>query len=295
MITNTKGVSARILRAVQAMSYSGAGEDRFASVTDLVKPSYMLHLLETNPNLEIEAADMMGRLIGQAFHKWAEDANKGEPGVVTERRLSMEIDGELITGGIDHYEDGIISDYKTISCSSYNEHSLRDWSFQLNCYALMHKRAGILVEKLEIDVVLYDWKRIKSLGDKYPPAKSFVVDVEIWPEDSVVSYCRIAITKIKQARAGQITFCTPREKWEKPSTHAVWREGAQRATRVFDDFAEADQFCISKTGTSSAPYRTESRPGEPVRCNYCDARKACPSFRQYLDVKGNIKSARNGE
>lgn len=295
MIVNTKGVSPRILRAVQAMSYSGADEERFASVTDLVKPAYQFLLLEQHGDeLEIEAEDMMGRLIGQAFHKWAEDANQGD-GIVTERRLSMDINGHLITGGIDHYEDGIISDYKTISCSSYNEHSLRDWSFQLNCYALMHRRADIPVEKLEIDVVLYDWKKIKSLGDKYPPSKSFVVDVEIWPEAAVICSCRKAIAAIKEARAGQITECSPREKWQKPSTHAVWREGNLRATKVFDFYADAEADAERRNAASSEHHYVESRPGEPVRCGFCDARWVCSSFRQYLDVKNNIKSARNGE
>jgi len=170
MIINTKGVSPRILRAVHAMRYSGEGETKFASVTGLTKGAYQFHLLEQHgADLEIEAEDMMSRLIGQAFHAFAEAANMnpidefkrmlgriktlgekvglvaesaqiirdmrpllydeikpqwGESGIITERRLSMEIDGHLITGGIDHYEAGLISDYKTISCSSYNERSL---------------------------------------------------------------------------------------------------------------------------------------------------------------------------
>jgi hypothetical protein len=275
------------------MSYSGEGEKRDFSVTELVKPAYQFHLLEQHgDDLEIEAEDMMSRLIGQAFHKFAEDANKGKPNVITERRLSMDIDEHLITGGIDHYEDGVISDYKTITCGGYNERSQAEWSFQLNCYALMHQRAGIPVEKLEVDVVLHDWTKMKSLGHEYPPAKSFVVPVDIWPEDRVISKCRKAIARIKQARAGQIEDCTPHEKWQKPSTHAVWREGNSRATKVFDDPADASEDADRRNAASNDHHYVESRPGEPVRCGYCDARKVCPSFGRYLDVKNNIKSAR---
>ena len=71
--------------------------------------------------------------------------------------------------------------------------------------------------------------------------------------------------------------CADDERWKKEDSWAVKKKGQKRATRVFDNVDEANQYSSS----NSAETEIEHRPGEYTRCkgNYCGVADFCHQYR----------------
>lgn len=70
--------------------------------------------------------------------------------------------------------------------------------------------------------------------------------------------------------------CTPKERWDKPTTYAVMKPGNKRATRVMDTADEAEKLAVD---LGKGCY-VETRTGESVRCaEYCSCCDFCDFYR----------------
>jgi hypothetical protein len=114
-----------LVRAIRQNWYGGYKESRFASITELIKPT-KIYVLERRYQDEIsqEASDMIWTLMGSALHKVVEAS--AQDNSLAEERLAVVLNGEKITGGIDLYEDGIITDFKFTSVWNYFHSSRKD-------------------------------------------------------------------------------------------------------------------------------------------------------------------------
>ncbi len=178
-LTNQRGLPDMLVRAIEQSWYSGEGEKRFTSVTQLLKPTKQLILEKRHAKaLKQDASDMIWSLMGSAMRKVieaAEDVNS-----LSEERLRVEIDGAVITGGIDFYEDGVISDFKFTGVWNHGRVSrIAEWEKQLNMYAYLYQQHGFPVEKLQVVAIYRDWNRARWEKDTDYPEQVETIDIPL--------------------------------------------------------------------------------------------------------------------
>ncbi len=279
-ITNKLNLPDPIVKAIQANWYGGHGEHRFASVTELLKPTKQLLLSRRHADeVEQDASEMIWTLMGSAIHRVVEAAEIDE--CFQEERLAVSFQGERITGGFDLYQGGIISDFKFISVWSYVFGSrIREWTAQLNLYAYMLERQGFEVEGIEVICVFRDWSRHKAADPQYPkPVER--ISLELWDREKTEAFLRERIAEIKSNESlpdDLIPACTPEERWEGPDTLAVMKPGGKRALRVFDNVLEAREFALGNKEADNLVVVERSDP--PKRCmNFCPMNRFCHFYR----------------
>jgi hypothetical protein len=168
---------------------------------------------------------MLALTLGKAFHRAVEGATKTG---VAERRLSIEVLGWKISGGMDHYEDGVLSDYKTCNVFKMvyaDGGRIDEFSEQLNVYAQILRENGHPVTGLKIFALFKDWNRrgyntAKKSGKLWVPWKQSGYpdkgwahfDVPLWSEEKAKAYI-LKRVMLHQAAEKAVPLCTEDEIW----------------------------------------------------------------------------------
>ena len=76
----------------------------------------------------------------------------------------MRLNGVKVSGQIDYFKDGVLTDYKVTSAWKLVDGVPLEWHDQLNAYALLLEENGITVKELQVVVLLRDWSPGKALG-----------------------------------------------------------------------------------------------------------------------------------
>lgn len=280
--TNKHNLPESVVNAILNDPYVGGGD---ISVTSLIKPPQM-RVLEYIHREEVEedVADSVWRLFGQAIHSVLE---KNAPkGAESEKRLETEINGWRLSGQADLLHNGVLTDYKVTSVYSYLMGDKPAWEQQLNILKFIFERNGHEVRELEIVAILRDWTASKAGGatsQDYPPSPVVRINIPAWLDSRITEYLRERIALHQEAEklhAGELPDCTPQERWERPTTYAVKKEGARTAYRVFDDADKAHEES-EKRGMI-----VEVRRGENIRCErYCRASQWCEQFSK-IKIQG---------
>jgi len=280
-ITNRLNLPEPVVQAIRANWYGGGGENRFASVTELIKPTKQLILSKRHQDeIEEDAADMIWTLMGSAIHKVVESA--GIDNAIQEERLGISFDGERITGGFDLYHDGIITDFKFISVWSHIYGSrIAEWTAQLNLYAYLLGHYGFEVEGIEVIAIFRDWSRHKAQSDPGYPKPVERIELELWDKDRTEAFLSERIEDIRQYESlpdDMIPPCNPEERWEAPDRFAVMKQGGKRAIRVFDNVLEAREFALAHKDADNLVVVARSEP--PKRClDFCPVNTFCHYYR----------------
>ena len=283
-LTNQHGLPDMLVRAIESNWYSGEGEKRFASVTQLLKPTKQLILEKRHAKaLKQDASDMIWSLLGSAVHKVieaAEDVNS-----LSEERLRVEIDGAVITGGVDFYEDGVISDFKFTGVWNHGRASrIAEWEKQLNMYAYLYRQNGFPVKKLQVVAIFRDWNRARCEKDADYPEQVETIDIAMWNDDQTRAFIASRIEDIRQAMQFPDDFippCTAAERWQSEPQYAVYKTGGKRALRVFPTMQEAEGFLANHK--DAANLHIVTREDTPKRCmNYCAVNQFCHYYRDVL-------------
>lgn len=282
-ITNKFNLPETIYKAVSKVY--APNPDRL-SVTDLIGPPLIRQLkIKHWDELQEDASDRLWALLGQSVH-YILDSN-ADPNALTEEKLEHQYNGLTIVGKSDNYKDGVITDYKVTSVWSYLLGGHKDWETQLNCYAWLWGKHNFLVANLIVNAILRDWQRSKLRDPDYPRIPFVCVGLPLWEFGFQEEYIK---SRVELHKAEPLE-CTPEEKWEKPTTHAVMKKGRKSALRVLDSQDSALEW-INKNGLMRKEYEDESteficepkpgisiaeRPGEYTRCkSYCPVRSVCP-------------------
>lgn len=280
-LTNKAGIPLPIYKAITNHQYSGDGEDVYASVTGLLKPPWMWSLERKHRGeIQEDAADRIWAMIGTAVHDAIYNATKDEADFLAEERLSAEIDGKRISGGVDLYRDTdgkrIITDYKVTSVwSVIHQSSLEDWTNQLNLYAWLYRENGFSVDGLSIIAIMRDWVARKARYERdYPNYQVREIRIKLKPHEEVTQWIR---DRIKAHESPEL--CTAEERWEKPTQYAVKRKGAKKALKLHDSLGAALAHVnrINIEPGTPANAEVETRPSTPTRClQYCRVANFCP-------------------
>jgi hypothetical protein len=251
------------------------------SVTTLIGPPKINQLKKRYSSEIVEdASDRVWALLGQSVHKVLELAGGEEE--LTEKRLYLEINDWTLTGQTDLYETGnkVISDFKVTSVFSFLLGGKSEWEAQINLNAMLWRSYGYEVNKGQIVAILRDWQASKAEFDKeYPQCAVHIVDIPLWDNEECLAYAADRI-KLHQAAAAMpddtIPCCDPKERWAKPDTFAIKKDGNKRAAKVCESLEEAENLLP----TYGPKHSIEKRSGGDIRCErYCSVAPFCHYYK----------------
>lgn len=286
--TNTHNLPEAVYRALIKNDYS-AGESDY-SATTLIKSPRMVQLgRRYMSQMECDAMDRVWSVLGTAVHKVFEEHTEDE--AVAEVRMYMDVAGRKIGGALDHFRDGLVSDYKCTSVWSWIYGSrIKEWTEQLNIYADLYRENGYDVKGLRIVALFRDWKESELLKnpDQYPPQPIMCINLELWGAGKTLEYISGRVEQHKACEDmpdNELPRCTEQEMWAKPTKYAVMKNTNKRASRVFELSDLADEYvahALTKAKKKDT-FHIEVRPGGRTRCaKYCDASKFCDQYQAYL-------------
>jgi len=278
-LTNRLGLPDAVVKAVQNDPYTRG--NAHVSVTALINKPPRAFVLEQQhaESLVEDVADRIFSLIGQVGHGILE--RSGAKGIIEERYF-IEISGWTVSGAVDHYLDGVISDYKFISAwKLQNRQVPEEYIAQLNCYAELMREHGHEVTKLQIVAIYRDWSKPEARRSaEYPQQQAALFELPLWPREKVRSFLAERVRAFQRAANEELPECSPEERWEKPTVFAVMKEGAKRALKLY----EREQDAIDHASTAKV-LRVERRQGESTRCElYCSVAPFCS---QFASMKGS--------
>lgn len=272
-LTNLAGLPQALVDAVANDSYTKGSAD--ISITNLLKPPRMVELeRQHEDDITEDASDRIWSLLGQATHTILERANRT---AIAERRLSIEIQGWKVSGGMDLYQEeiGTLIDYKVTSAWKVSKGEFDDWIHQLNMYAVMLRHHGHKVEKLQIVAILRDWSKMEAQrSPDYIQSQVCVIDIPVWDNNKALSYMTDRVILHQQARI-TLPRCSDTDKWSRPTMWAVMKKGQKRAVKLHSTEEEATNHAKWDTNLS-----VEKRKGIDTRCqSYCSVAKFCSQFK----------------
>jgi hypothetical protein len=293
--TNKFGLPDTILRAAQVNDalYSKGEVDR--SVTQLIAPPRIDALRKAHfQEFEKDLSEEWWALFGSAVHHILEMG--AAPNQMVEERLFMEIDGWKISGMADlqeyHKDDAVsvsvtISDYKVTTAYALTQEGgvKPEWVQQLNLLAyLVHHNKIVRVKELQVVAIVRDWQRSQAAIDPlYPIAPVVRLKVPLWSlkKQEAYLYERVGLhreTQMLMELGEELPECTDEERWMHGHTWAIMKAGGKKATKVYDNEAEA----LADLKDRKPGYNAEFRPGKSVRCegNYCGVAEWCSQWKK---------------
>jgi hypothetical protein len=279
-ITNYNKIPEPIYRAVKQNWYSGAEAKHFCSVTELLKPDKLFVLERRHKDqLSVEASGLIWSLMGSAMHRVLEASETGD--TLNEERLFTEVNGKIISGGVDLYENRVISDFKFTSVWNYIYSNRTEWECQLNLYSYLYQSAGFEVDKLQIIAIFRDWSSAKAKHEKGYPRQIEIIPIRKWSIDQCEHFIKQRLFKLDLALRlpdDAIRECTQRERWQDNDIYAIMKKGNKRATKLCTSEEQAKAYV--KTNIDKSKLSIELRESVPKRCeDYCAVSNYCSFYR----------------
>lgn len=218
--TNKLGLPAPIVRALEAAEYDGPPSDgRTISVTSLIGPARIRGLAALHEgDMTTDASDAIHLLMGISWHQILRVG--AELDAKTEMRLEAPFRGWTISGQIDHYREGVISDWKTVSTWAVLLGIKPEWEQQLNLYAFLMRKQGFKVETIQIVAFLKDLNEVKKSMKKsrnprpVPSSPVLVIPQKMWSPLETEAFIAGRLEAHEQALQGELPLCTEEETWK---------------------------------------------------------------------------------
>lgn len=282
IITNKLNLPQAFVQMAQRDEYETANNEY--RVTSLLKGIRETEL-ERRHSREIkrDVSDMVWLLFGTATHSILERQKEGDR-EIKETRLKMEMDGIVLSGQFDLYneEEERITDYKTASVWKIIYGNYEDWRRQLLIYAYMLQDTGFPVKRGRVVAFLKNHnKRDAKVKAGYPKLPVQPIDFTFSERDfqEIEVWLKEKIAEVKRARElpdDRLPLCTQEERFNSGDKYAVMKKGRKTALRVLDSEEEAEQWMASNGGDS-----IEIRPGEDKKCqDYCAAKEFCSYYKE---------------
>ncbi len=263
------------------------------SVTALIdSPLRRILSMQHGHEIEEDCSEHLWALLGQAVHYVIEKSDKA-----TEVKIEAANwgDGATLVGVVDYYRAGKIIDWKLVSAWSAVFATDKNWELQLQTYGYLVGQLGHTVTDLSVYMILRDWNKreAQKSPDSYPQIPFKEISYIPWSKEAVEAFIQervsLHLKAEKYAHKSELgvfepipeeIWCSPSERWEKPTRFAAKNIGKDRAVRVFDTEEECSKFI---NGTKMF---LEIRPGEVVKCqSYCSFSEWCPCF---MKIKGGL-------
>lgn len=266
------------------------------SVTALIdSPLRRILSLRHGHEIEEDVSENLWSLLGKAVHYVIEKSAKA-----TEIKIEANLSDATLVGVVDYYKDSKIIDWKLTSAWSAVFAADKNWENQLQVYGYLVQSLGHPVTNLSVYMILRDWnKRESQKNPDYPEIPFKEISYKLWSKEAVATFIQERVSlhllaeKVCLSESSieipPIFWCTPTERWEKPTKYAVKKKGVDRAVRVVDTEAAAFAIMESEIARTSKDHCIEVRPGENTRClSYCSVSAWCPFWNE---VKGSVATA----
>ena len=298
IFTNKHGLPEEVASILSKQRYDGGDIPSDYSVTTLKTPPRIVQLTRRyKEEITEDVIDNLWSMFGHMAHNMLEEHGSDES--ITEKRLYLNILDRVISGQVDHYKDGVITDYKVTSAWTLVYGSrIKEWEEQLNMYAYLCIKNNLPVQRIRIITILRDWDKNKAFQNQdYPQTPIKIIPITLWEFEHQRRYIeeRVHFQTVNENKTDEDLWeCTSIDMWEQPSKYAVMKEGRKTAIRVFDTLEEANKegYCQGwkedvEGDVWKAPQYLQIRPGKRTRCEdgYCSVTKFCNQFQNYLKEK----------
>jgi hypothetical protein len=291
IFTNKYNLPKTVYDVLAADGYK-AGKDNY-SATSLLKSPRQLQLYKRNyDKIQEDVSDRVWSLLGQAAHNVLE--KHGDDSSLTEERLYVNIGDKVLSGQVDHYHDGVITDYKVTSVWTIMKQSkIEDWTKQLNTYAFIFKRNRYTVNRLQIIAILRDWSETEKLRySNYPESPIVAVPITLWEDVVQEAYITDRIELHNSAEklpSVGLPPCTPEEMWQTPNVYAVMKEGRKSALKLFESEEDAKQFSANVSDEAGNHIYIQTRLGTCRNCErYCPVSNFCSQWSVIKDAQTTL-------
>lgn len=247
-------------------------------------------LLELN---EEKGAEYLKKIIREQL-----SANTEET-YLREQNFTIDLGGWTISGTCDVYDKitCYLEDYKTCSSSAFMFPEFKkSWNAQMNCYAVMLRKAGLEVKGATIHAFFKDWSKMKTMTNKdYPPHPYMRIDIPLLDNEVVTKYMEGRVSLHQRSIGGENIPCTDKERWSKPPMFKIMKKGAKRSLGNFPassiekkDIEFAEKMATAKMQQIDHKYSPgelslKFKGGESNRCsNYCPVNEFCPQYQAEL-------------
>jgi hypothetical protein len=213
-------------------------------------------------------------------------AAKEQPiAIYLEQRAMKRIDGYLIGGKYDMVAEGVVNDYKSTTAFTW-VHGTRDdeHALQGSIYRWLNPEK-ITEDYIRINYIFTDWQRASAKSNPlYPQRRVMHKDIPLLSIEATEKWILDKLAMVKKYQdlpENQVPECTDAELWRSDPVHKYYSDPTKttgRSTKNFDELSSARVFMVEKGGKGII----KSIPGEPKRCNYCDAFSVCSQKDRYI-------------
>ncbi len=286
-ITNRLNLPEGFVKACSTAAHNAPG---CVSATTLLKGTKEIILTRRHwDELEDDVADRVWAIFGSAVHSLMEVET---PDTFVEEDVEAKVGNMMVTGRMDCYDpkNEILYDYKTASVWKVIYKDFDDWKKQGLIYAWLLNKTGFNVKKCRFIAMLKDHSKSKAKFDAtYPQSPVYVYEFNVTESDlkDTETFIERKVAEIERCNDypdDVIPCCTEDERWAKPTTYAVMKNGRKTALRVFNTRAEADKL-VAEQG---AGCYVEERKGTDGKCQeYCTCREFCHYWKTFY---GEVKA-----
>jgi hypothetical protein len=301
LYTNKHKIPIEVVAAILKDRYTTEGEESSDySASTLVQPIQKTVIERRNKwdgkdpkehKLKIfDVMDDFFSFMGSVAHQVLEDAWHTNMGGIVEKRLYMEVPGgEILSGKMDRFVDGLIKDFKNTKVYKIMKGDYTDWATQQNVYAHLCRKNGWEVSQIQIIALLGDWKQGEMFKNNYPDCAIQVIPIRVWSDeeaqdwiDNRVRNIQIASELDDQLLAKQYP-CSNEERWKNYQGTAVMKKGGKKASFLSklgqkEDLAACKAYWKEKNLVLDT-YEIQIRWSEPKRClNWCAAATLCQQW-----------------
>ena len=266
-ITNNYNLPEEYVRAV------GDGEGHATvplrySVTEIVQPAWITYLRRKYPNCKEDASMRISRALGLGLHLLLEKQDTNE--YFHEVKFEERLDKYTIVGRLDRMKaDGTeVYDYKTCKYAKIGKGDFSDWDRQGLMYCWLLWKAGFHPQRYTFYAFAVDWSPMKLVRqvntEGYVPVYKYTKEVNESELEVLEAWIKVKLDKIER---GDVSPCTPEERWTKSTIYAVKQTNAKKRTiKLFSSKEEAEKFMEDKK--DKYDMEIETRRGESTRCLY---------------------------
>ncbi len=315
-LTNVTGISLPLAVWLASDNYDFTPGDKSISATALLKPVRQILLKErhTEKSREIpDVSDFIASRLGHSIHDGIEAAwtnnyvkafkslgypddmielirvnptevEEGTIPVYLELRGEREFAGYTISGKFDMVLEETLQDFKSTSTFSYTSGSKdEDYRIQGSIYKWIHQDK-ITADYINIQFIFTDWARYRAKQDpKYPQQRVLEHRVELMSLEETEEWIKGRIDELEAAAdldEVDLPECSEKDLWMQPTRYKYFNNPLKtdgRATRVFDNLAEANKLKAEKGGKGVVI----TVPGLVKACGYCGGFNLCTQKDRY--------------
>ena len=105
-------------------------------------------------------------------------------------QLYKKVLDKTLSGQVDHYKDGVITDYKVTTSFKVCKGDYSDWEKQLNIYAWLFKQHKYKVNSLRIISFIRDHSESNKFKSGYPNFPITVIPITLWEDHVAESFIK---------------------------------------------------------------------------------------------------------